>query len=74
MVTNGRVLTLHDPASGFRDEFQAGDFALLDMHAQGSQAADQVHLGSVIGTYQALWLGWPERLLQVWLQSGTRQD
>ena len=42
VVTNGRVLMLHDPGSGFQDAFQAGDMALLDVHAQASQGADQV--------------------------------
>ena len=44
VVTNGRVLMLHDPGSGFQDAFQAGDMALLDVHAQASQGADQVRM------------------------------
>ena len=42
VVTNGRVLMLHDPGLGFQDAFQAGDMALLDVHAQASQGADRV--------------------------------
>ena len=44
VVTNGRVVMLHDPGSGFQDTFQAGDVALLDVHARASQGADQVLL------------------------------
>ena len=42
VVTNGRILVVSDPASGFADPLSAGDFALLDTFAQTSQQASQV--------------------------------
>ena len=42
VVTNGRLLMVHNPATGFHDALTAGDFALLDSRAQSSQHAVEV--------------------------------
>jgi len=43
VVTNGRVVVLHDAARGHADGASAEDLGLLQMVAESSQLSNQVH-------------------------------